>query len=108
MSFLFTVKNIGESTKLKHIEKVKEILQHLAYPIDYSQIVSESYELLVSELDRSLLPVDYDKFLKVDIVRVYYYVYNEEIVYIITDVKNDIPIITGLLVDNKLQVYIID
>lgn len=34
--------------------------------------------------------------------------YKDEIVYIITDVKNDIPIITGLLVDNKLQVYIID
>ena len=93
---------------MKHIEKVKEILQYLECPIDYSQIVSESYELFVSELDRSLLPINCDELLIDDRVRVYYYAYNDLIVYIIANIQTDTPIITGLLVEDKLQVYILD
>lgn len=95
---------------MEHIEKVKEILQRLESqtPIDYSQIASESYELFVSELDRRLLPVNCDKLLIDDKVRVYYYAYDELIVYVITHIRTDIPIITGLLVENKLQAYIIN
>lgn len=98
---------IGE-IKMKHMEKIQELIQHLKQPIPFSQIVSESYELLVSELDTDLLPSIYSQILVDKVVRVYYYSYSELTIYIITSIKNEIPLITGLLIENKLQAYIIN
>jgi hypothetical protein len=93
---------------MEHLKNVKAILKNKRKSIELSKLVSESYELLVSELDMRLLPSNEKLVLSDNKVRVYYYAYEDLIVYVITEIKTDVPLITGLLFENKLQAYIIE
>ena len=94
---------------MNHIQLITQILtDNIQVPIDYSQIVSEHYTLFVSELDVNLLPNKTNELLTDKTVNVYYYAYNQWIIYIITNIETNIPIITGLLFKDKLQAYIIN
>lgn len=93
---------------MEHLKNVKAIFKNKRKSIELSKLVSESYELLVSELDMRLLPSNEKLVLSDNKVRVYYYAYEDLIVYVITEIKTDVPLITGLLFENKLQAYIIE
>lgn len=93
---------------MEHLKNVKAIFKNKRKSIELSKLVSESYELLVSELDMRLLPSNEKLVLSDNKVRVYYYAYEDLIIYVITEIKTDVPLITGLLFENKLQAYIIE
>lgn len=94
--------------QMNHRELIEKLKYTKHFLIDYNKIAYESHELSVSELDTELLPANYKEVLTDSSVRVYYYAYEELIVYVITNIKNDIPLLTGLLIENKLQAYIIE
>ena len=82
---LLLLVNVESECKWTLIEKLKYTKHFL---IDYNKIAYESHELSVSELDTELLPANYKEVLTDSSVRVYYYAYEELIVYVITNIKN--------------------